>query len=75
MAKEECECGNPWNYEHTIYGSVMGGACVVRFCIKCKIIEVGEVKKWRKPKDNEFGEYEINQIFSEGDDDEFYDED
>lgn len=60
MSNEKCKCGNIWNYCHTIWGGEKGGSYIVRYCTKCKTMEVGEVHKWRKAKDNEFDELTKN---------------
>ena len=47
-------CNHYWFYEHTVYGSDGGGTTVVRQCSNCNEVQVGEVTRWREPRENEF---------------------
>jgi hypothetical protein len=48
------KCDHYWQYVHAVYGGRRGGIVVRRFCIHCNITQVGEVKRWRPERNQEF---------------------
>lgn len=48
-------CKHIWEYEYAVYGGRgRDSAKVRRYCRKCETEQVGDVKEWREPRENEF---------------------
>ena len=48
------ECKHFWSVVHAVYGGDKGSTCVRRWCSDCGEEQVGEVTKWRAPRQDEF---------------------
>ena len=50
------KCDHMWCYIHQAYSGSGDSARVRRWCSECGREEVGIVRRWRRPRENEFDE-------------------